>query len=136
MFQIFHMENQNYQLLLILFLQTAENHIVVQKILAPKLLIYIYLHCVRSFSWCATTLDTLTKVLLYKDLNFQIFFPCGFCLKIILVGKYFLLHNYLSGQSSRKFNAAWKKENQIEQPCKSIGRLLHSYAVIEQNNAA
>ena len=66
----------------------------------------------------------------------EFFSPCGFCLKIILVGKYFLLHNYLSGQSSRKFNAAWKKENQIEQPCKSIGRLLHSYAVIEQNNAA
>ena len=27
--------------------------------LAPNLLIYMYLHCVRSFLWCATTLDTL-----------------------------------------------------------------------------
>ena len=25
--------------------------------------IYSYLHCVRSFSWCATTLDTLTVIL-------------------------------------------------------------------------
>ena len=31
----------------------------IKKILVPNLLIYIYLHCVRSLSWCATTLATL-----------------------------------------------------------------------------
>ena len=34
----------------------------IKKILAPNLLIYIYLHCVRSLSWCATTLATLMHV--------------------------------------------------------------------------
>ena len=32
----------------------------IKKILVPNLLIYIYLHCVRSSSWCATMLATLT----------------------------------------------------------------------------
>ena len=31
----------------------------IKKILAPNLLIYLYLHCVKSLSWCATTLATL-----------------------------------------------------------------------------
>ena len=35
----------------------------IKKILAPNLLIYIYLHCVRSLSWCATTLATLVSKL-------------------------------------------------------------------------
>ena len=48
-FQIFHLENQNNQLLLLQFLQTAEDR-------------NIYLHCVRSLSWCATTLATLMHV--------------------------------------------------------------------------
>ena len=34
----------------------------IKKILVPNLLIHIYLHCVRSSSWCATTLATLLKV--------------------------------------------------------------------------
>ena len=33
--------------------------VAIWKILALNLLIYTYLHCVRSFLWCATTLDTL-----------------------------------------------------------------------------
>ena len=33
--------------------------VAIQKILAPNLLIYIYLQCVRSLLWCATTLVTL-----------------------------------------------------------------------------
>ena len=37
------------------FLKTAEDHkqfevVAIKKILVPNLLIYIYLHCVRSFS--------------------------------------------------------------------------------------
>ena len=31
----------------------------IKKILVPNLLIHIYLHCVRSSLWCATTLATL-----------------------------------------------------------------------------
>ena len=31
----------------------------IKKILVPNLLIYIYLHCVRSSRWCATMLATL-----------------------------------------------------------------------------
>ena len=34
----------------------------IKKVLAPNLLIYIYLHCVRSLSWCATTLATLVLI--------------------------------------------------------------------------
>ena len=30
--------------------------------MAPNFLIYIYLHYVSSFSWCATILDTLTSI--------------------------------------------------------------------------
>ena len=30
--------------------------------MAWNLLIYIYLHCLRSFSWCATTFDTLLHI--------------------------------------------------------------------------
>ena len=46
----------------------------IKKILVPNLLIYIYLHCVRSSSWCATMLATLlcmtngSKVLIYLTL--------------------------------------------------------------------
>ena len=45
------------------FWQTAEDRkqfkvVVIWKILARNLLIYKYLHCVRSFLWCPTTLDT------------------------------------------------------------------------------
>ena len=36
--------------------------VAIQKILAPNLLIYIYLHCVRSLLWCATTLVTLIDI--------------------------------------------------------------------------
>ena len=32
----------------------------IKKILVPNLLIYIYLHCVRSSLWCATMLATLS----------------------------------------------------------------------------
>jgi hypothetical protein len=54
-FQIFHLENQNNQLLLLPFLQTAEDRkylevVDIKKILVPSLLIYIYLHCVRRLS--------------------------------------------------------------------------------------
>ena len=34
----------------------------IKKILVPNLLIYIYLHCVKSSSWCATMLATLVYV--------------------------------------------------------------------------
>ena len=34
----------------------------IKKILIPNLLIYIYLHCVRSSLWCATMLATLMKM--------------------------------------------------------------------------
>ena len=33
----------------------------IKKILVPNLLIYVYLHCVRSSSWCATMLATLLQ---------------------------------------------------------------------------
>ena len=39
----------------------------IKKNLVPNLLIHIHLHCVRSSSWCATTLATL----LYMYLLFQ-----------------------------------------------------------------
>ena len=35
----------------------------IKKILVPILLIYIYLHCVRSSSWCATMLATLRYII-------------------------------------------------------------------------
>ena len=34
----------------------------IKKMLVPNLLIYIYLHCVRSSSWCATMLATLISM--------------------------------------------------------------------------
>ena len=34
----------------------------IKKLLAPNLLVYIYLHCVKSLSWCATTLATLLYI--------------------------------------------------------------------------
>ena len=37
--------------------------VAIKKRLTPNLLIYVYLHCVRSLSWCATTLATLVRVL-------------------------------------------------------------------------
>ena len=40
----------------------------IKKILVPNLLIHIYLHCVRSLSWCATTLATLSPYLMDKGL--------------------------------------------------------------------
>ena len=37
--------------------------VAIKKILVSNLLIYVYLHCVRSLLWCATTLATLAVVL-------------------------------------------------------------------------
>ena len=42
--------------------------VFIKKILAPNLLIYMYLHYVRSSSWCATMLDTLINGQLHLHL--------------------------------------------------------------------
>ena len=39
----------------------------IKKIFVPNLLIYIYLHCVRSSSWCATMLATLMNMLFMDE---------------------------------------------------------------------
>ena len=41
----------------------------IKKILVPNLLIYTYLHCVRSSSWCATMLATLADNLFTLSLG-------------------------------------------------------------------
>ena len=41
----------------------------IKKILVPNLLIYIYLHCVRSSLWCATMLATL--IFMERTTNFR-----------------------------------------------------------------
>ena len=41
----------------------------IKRILVPNLLIHIYLHCVRSSSWCAKMLATLMKMHVYENKN-------------------------------------------------------------------
>ena len=58
------MKNQNNQHLLLRLLRTVSSLkylVAIEKILAPNLLIYIYLQCVSSLSWSASTLATLTR---------------------------------------------------------------------------
>ena len=44
----------------------------IKKILVPNLLIYIYLHCVRSSSWCATMLATLMYIHVQQNIYWNI----------------------------------------------------------------
>ena len=64
----------------------------IKKILVPNLLIYIYLHCVRSSSWCTTMLATLlnTSANYFIPLCLHLFSQLIFCFPIFLFSRFIL----------------------------------------------
>ena len=74
----------------------------IKKILAPNLLIYIYLHCARSLSWCATTLATLIRV--------RFTFTSKY-LKSVSISV--LFYHFFTEVHLKKFREGWQKKRKM-----------------------
>ena len=113
--------------------------VAIQKILAPNLLIYIYLHCVRSLLWCATTLVTLAYSPQPRiDFSYYRYVPRHICFLICdqkLMSKKFQIvdHKDLRGTYVRRMTAATAAITLaflfVEMLCYVLGR-LHSSCVL------